>query len=79
MARKNGGTWTHENALSAFAALDTSPCLAIDSQGNPHIAYKNISSGELVHGFKRGGQWSSTTVPPNPEISRFEMTGCSCK
>jgi hypothetical protein len=63
LARKNGGTWTHENAPSAFALPDSRPSLAIDSQGNPHIACKNISTGELVYVFKNGGQWSFKVIP----------------
>ena len=61
-ARRNGGTWTHENAQGAFVGFDSRPCIAIDSQGNPHLAYRNLSTAELVHTFKHGAQWSSTVM-----------------
>jgi len=62
VARRNGGSWTHENVPGGFIGADIRPWLAIDSQGNPRLGYQDLSSGELIHAVKSAGQWSFTHI-----------------
>jgi hypothetical protein len=63
VARRDGGTWTHERVDSGFVGLDSRACLAIDSQGNPQLAYRDLTGGDLIHAVKNAGQWSFTNIP----------------
>jgi hypothetical protein len=45
-----------------FVGSSSRPLLAIDSQGNPQLAYRDLSSGELIHAVKSAGQWTFTHV-----------------
>ncbi|PEY40948.1 hypothetical protein CN354_07935 [Bacillus cereus] len=64
------GKWTREE-LSGGGLIGASDsdrvCLEIDSEGNPHVAYRELNSGNLFYGVKRNNSWSFTPVP----TSRF--------
>jgi hypothetical protein len=69
VAARDGGAWTLENVPNAFVGRGNRPRLAIDSKGNPQIAYHDFSSatsGELVHAVKSAGQWSFVHIPTRP-------------
>jgi hypothetical protein len=65
-SRDVDGTWIHEELFGGGlvgAPEENRICLEIDSQGNPHIAYRELSSGNLYYGFKRDNRWEFTPVP----------------
>jgi hypothetical protein len=43
-------------------------CLALDSQGNPHVTYDAFNKGEMKYAYWDGKQWNKTVVD-SPEIS----------
>jgi hypothetical protein len=49
--------------IGGVVGSDSRPRVAVDSQGNPQIAYRDLSSGELIHAVKSAGRWSFTHVP----------------
>ncbi len=65
-AHRNAGTWALER-LPTGAIVEQSDenrvCLAIDSQGNPQVAYIDDSSNHLIWAVKRGDSWTFTHVP----------------
>src|SRR5882672_2952742 len=64
VARRDAGIWTSENVPGGAVGQGTRMCLAIDSQGNPQLAYRDdLSSGELIHAVKSAGQWTFTHIP----------------
>ena len=72
-AAKETGGWTREEIVGAspISPGDVNKvCLDIDSEGNPHIAYKEASSGHLVYGVRRENHWSFRTVPT--KLGRLE-------
>lgn len=46
-----------------FVDSDSRAWLAIDSAGNPQVAYRDRSSGELIHAKKAAGQWTLEHIP----------------
>jgi hypothetical protein len=62
VARRNAGTWTHENVPGGFVGDGVRPGLAMDSLGNPRLGYQDLGSGELIHAIKSAGQWSFTHI-----------------
>lgn len=66
VAQRDGGTWTHQDVPGGFLLGDGRPCLAIDSQGNPQLGYRDLNSGVLMHAIRNSaGRWSFTPVPTN--------------
>lgn len=57
-AAKSAGTWT----IEVVDANGFTPSLALDSQGNPHIAYYSAGPGTLKYAHKSGGVWTLETV-----------------
>jgi len=68
VAQRDGGTWTHQDVPGGFLLGDGRPCLAIDSQGNPQLGYRDLNSGVLMHAIRNStGRWSFTPVPTNSD------------
>jgi hypothetical protein len=63
LARRDGGVWTREPVSGGLALLDgIRVCLAIDSQGNPHLAFRSPPDGHLFHAVKSADKWTLTEV-----------------
>jgi hypothetical protein len=74
LARRDTGTWTFEELPSAVVQPhDEDPVrLAIDSQGNSHVAYLEKTTFGVIHFVNRDNHWQPTTVPttnPNGVIN----------
>lgn len=77
-SKDSNGTWIKEELLGAGlvgGSEENRVCLEIDSQGNPHIAYRELSSGNLYYGFKRDNRWEFTPVPTS--IHFYDPRGVS--
>ncbi|WOX23716.1 hypothetical protein [Streptomyces solicathayae] len=63
-ARKEAAGWVRETlpAGNDAGGDDDRVCLALDSQGNPHIAYRDLGDDHLIYGV-RNGAWSFEEVP----------------
>ena len=65
-AHRNAGTWALERLPTGTIVEQSDEnrvCLAIDSQGNPQVAYIDDSSNHLIWAVKRGDSWTFTHVP----------------
>ncbi|MBP7746201.1 MAG: hypothetical protein KA383_08710 [Phycisphaerae bacterium] len=66
MSRPARADWVLETVDST--SWNAAPSLAIDADGNPHVAY--VSAGALKYGEHAGGSWQTETVPVLP------VSGC---
>jgi hypothetical protein len=62
-ASLSGSNWTTEQVASQLYP-EGSPSLALDQNGNPHIAYM-MGSAHLMYASKNSSGWSSQIVDPN--------------
>jgi len=56
----DNGSWTTQVVASGYTGFN--PSLAIDSQGQPHIAYNDPNSRDLRYATRNGTGWSSVTI-----------------
>ena len=66
-ASKKGGNWTAEIVPTPPGSMGIMGCsLAVDAEGNPHIAYYEMTiwmkKGNLKYASKSGGSWTVETV-----------------
>jgi hypothetical protein len=53
--------------------------LALDAEGNPHIAYHDVGNGDLKYASKSGGSWTVETVEPTGQTGSFASLAIDAK
>ncbi len=66
-ARHNGTFWLVETADPADKVGEYAS-LALDSAGNPHVAYYDAANGDLKHAFKDAAGWHIETVDSGGDV-----------
>jgi hypothetical protein len=69
-ATRSGGVWSNQVVDGSLDA-DRWNSLALDSAGNPHIAYVDGSTGSLQYASLSGGMWSYETADAGPGVEAF--------
>lgn len=69
-AHFNGSTWDIETVDSANR-LGWDNAIALDSSGNAHICYYDISNNDLKYTYRDGSQWEIYTVDGPGTVGRF--------
>jgi len=69
-AEASGGNWTYTfidsvNNVGQYASI------AIDGNGNPHIAYYDATSGVLKHAYMVGGVWVAAVRDSSPNVGQW--------
>lgn len=65
-AVRTGGAWNVETVTTVSTeGAGAYSSIAVDGDGNPHIAYDDTVNGELRYAVKMGGIWSIETVDPD--------------
>ncbi|MCA9935466.1 MAG: hypothetical protein H6662_16875 [Ardenticatenaceae bacterium] len=59
-----GSEWRRYSVGSA--AWQSRPALAVDSQGYPHVAYRNYPDFDLTYVYWTGSSWTEQIVPSDP-------------
>ena len=61
-ASKQGGSWTTETVESQVSWIGSDTSLELDTNGDPHISYKQTSNSGLKYATKQGGSWTTELV-----------------
>ncbi len=65
-------TW-HNESLSAQQGGYVPDSLALDSSGNPHISYYNITSDSLMYCSENGSKWVNETVDTGIHVDYISL------
>jgi hypothetical protein len=79
-AYKNAGAWSLEKLPQGTFVEHSNQnrvALAIDSQGNPQVAYMQKDSRQLFHAVKRDNGWTFTLVPTGDLVNFQAVDGFS--
>jgi hypothetical protein len=77
-ANKSGTSWTKMNVdpkASSGDRWEKATSLALDSSGNPMIAYYNETSKDLRYAVRGGGGWTLTVADPNLPYFGYQDRG----
>ena len=74
--RLSSGAWQSETVDPNVRAGICSS-LAVDAQGNPHIAYYDLSTESLKHAARPGSSWVPDPLPVSSDAAGFSGEHCS--
>lgn len=66
--------WNVENVIKLDPASLPDPTIAVDANGEPHIAYSkrnSIVDKDLVYGHRKGGTWEFTVVDDEGDLGLY--------
>lgn len=66
VARRQNGTWTHQDTGGRTVQSGRQVSIDIDSHGLPHVAYCDRDSGNAIVAGQSTPQWSFETIPAQP-------------
>ncbi len=61
----------HSETIDTVGIGSNRCSLAIDADGNPRVAYFNVTTADLKYGTRVGGAWQIEVVPPPPYASSW--------
>lgn len=67
-ARFDGASW---RVATVDAVATAQPSLLLDAEGQPSIAYKDVTHANLRYAKLQAGAWAITTVDPKPGVGGY--------
>jgi hypothetical protein len=67
----SGGVWNAPVTLDSTGSVGWKPSLALDSAGNPHISYYDLTNQDLKYICMSGGVWNAPVTVDSTEVGSY--------